>query len=357
MSGGMGMARAPAEGKGVISVAYHDDLKEVQGDARLASLLESPAQAAPFDRLAWWQRLQAECGLQPRLAVASDAGGSVVLPLQRTATGLQALANWYSFRVRPVVSPGADAPALLAALARDLAGQANRLTLAPVPDEGGEARQLAQAFRTAGWFVDVQPCDTNHVLDLAGRSFAEYLASRPGPLRTTLKRKARKVAVTLHREFDAEAWAAYEAIYAQSWKPSEGSPAFLRGFAEAEGTAGRLRLAIGHAAIDGTMRPVAAQFWTVEGGTAWIHKLAHVEAAGPLSPGTTLSAALFEEVIDRDRVAMVDFGTGDDPYKRDWMEFQRPRYRLTMLRPATPRNWPQIARLVLRRLAGASRHG
>ena len=341
----------------MISVAYHDDLKEVQGDAHLASLLDSPAQAAPFDRLAWWQGLVAECGLQPLLAIAGDAGGSVVLPLQRSSAGLQALANWYSFRVRPVVSPGADARALLTRLADDLAGQGSRLTLAPVPDEHGEAQLLVDAFRAAGWFVDMTACDTNHVLDLAGRSFAEYLASRPGPLRTTLKRKAKKVAVTLHRDFDAEVWAAYEAIYAQSWKPSEGSPAFLRRFAEAEGAAGRLRLAIGRADIDGTIRPVAAQFWTVEGGTAWIHKLAHVEAAKPLSPGTTLSAALFEEVIDRDRVTRVDFGSGDDPYKRDWMEFQRPRYRLTMLRPAAPRNWPQIAQLVLRRLAGASHHG
>jgi CelD/BcsL family acetyltransferase involved in cellulose biosynthesis len=65
---------------------------------------------------------------------------------------------------------------------------------------------------------------------------------------------------------------------------------------------------------------VAAQFWTVDGGTAWIHKLAHLDSAKPLSAGTTLSAALFAHVIDRDRVTWVDFGTGDDPYKRDWME-------------------------------------
>ena len=28
-----------------------------------------------------------------------------------------------------------------------------------------------------------------------------------------------------------------------------------------------------------------------------------------------------------DRVEMVDFGTGTDAYKRDWMEANRPRYR------------------------------
>ena len=341
----------------MISVAYHDDLKEVQGDAPLASLLDSPAQATPFDRLAWWQGLEAECGLAPMLAVASEGGDAAVLPLQHTGDGLAALANWYSFTFRAVVSPGADARALLTRLAQDLARQTSHVTLSPVPDEHGETALLAASFRDAGWLVDVSACDTNHVLEVAGRSYAEYLAGRPGQLRTTLKRKAKKVAVTLSSAFDAEAWAAYEEIYAQSWKPSEGSPAFLRRFAEAEGAAGRLRLAVGRAEIDGTVRPVAAQFWTVEGGTAYIHKLAHIEAAKPLSPGTALSAALFEEVIDRDKVTLVDFGTGDDPYKRDWMELQRPRYRLAMVRPGDPRQWPRIARMALTRLAGGRRHG
>jgi CelD/BcsL family acetyltransferase involved in cellulose biosynthesis len=56
-------------------------------------------------------------------------------------------------------------------------------------------------------------------------------------------------------------------------------------------------------------------------------------------------------VIDRDRVEMVDFGTGDDPYKRDWMEQVRTRYRLELLRPGQARNWALIARAGLRRLA------
>ena len=162
-----------------------------------------------------------------------------------------------------------------------------------------------------------------------------------------MKRKAKKVEVALHTQFDDAAWAQYEEIYGQSWKPSEGSPAFLRRFAEEEGAAGRLRLAV--ATAEG--RPVAAQLWTVEGGTAFIHKLAYVEDAKPLSPGTTLSAALSRQVIEQDHVTLIDFGTGDDPYKRDWMDSQRPRYRLTMLRPGDPRQWPKIAKNLLRRLA------
>jgi hypothetical protein len=314
----------------------------------MAALLSAPHARAPFDRLEWWRMLQKHCGHFPLIAVARQGQNRAVLPLLRKARDIVALANWYSFRVAPLVTPRADAPALLAALAADLAGEAPRITLSPLPNENGETDLLAQAFRNAGWTVFRHQCDVNHVLPMNGRSFAGYMAERPGPLRTTLKRKGGKVTISLERQFNPESWAAYEEVYAQSWKPEEGSPALLRAFAEAEGAAGRLRLGLAFA--DG--EPVAAQFWTVEHGTAFIHKLAHTEASKPLSPGTTLSAALFEEVIDRDKVDLVDFGTGNDPYKRDWMETVRPRYQLEMYRPAWAGNWPRIVRAALRQAVG-----
>lgn len=331
-----------------MTVEYHDDLNEVQGDPNLACLLAAPAAATPFDRLEWWRGLAEECGVKPLLAVAREGKHAAILPLRQEDGMLLELGNWYSFSNAPIVSPGADRAALLSTLAKDVGGRADRIVLSKLSEE--DAGHLAEAFRGAGWFVTMTPCDVNHVLRLAGRSYAEYLAGRPGQVRTTLKRKANKVEVRLLQHFDDPAWDAYEAIYAQSWKPSEGSPAFLRRFAREEGTAGRLRFAL--ALVDG--KPVAAQFWTVEAGTAFIHKLAHLEEAKSLSPGTTLSAALFEQVIDRDKVDMVDFGTGDDGYKRDWMEDVRTRYRLEMLRPLHPRNWPLIAKASLRRLAVAA---
>lgn len=337
----------------MIAIEYHADLKEVQSDPALAALLSPAVQHAPFDRLAWWQGLADHCGLEPLLAVARDGDAAAVLPLQRAAGGLSGLANWYSFRLRPVSSPGSDAGALLTALARDLARRAPRMTLAGLPAEDGSADLTEAAFRKAGWIALREACDTNHVLHVAGRSYADYLASRPGPLRTTLKRKSGKVDTRIFNTFDAEAWNDYEDIYQESWKPSEGSPDFLRAFARAEGEAGRLRLGVAYAGG----RAIAAQMWTVEGGTAFIHKLAHREDAKPLSPGTVLSAALFAQVIDADGVDLVDFGTGNDGYKRDWMETVRPRYRLELVRPEAPRNWPFLARQALKRLAGRGKHG
>ena len=105
---------------------------------------------------------------------------------------------------------------------------------------------------------------------------------------------------------------------------------------------------LGVAEIDG--QAVAAQFWTVEGGQAFIHKLAHDEAARKHSPGTLLSAMMFAHVIDIDRVSLIDFGTGDDPYKRDWMESARTRYKLEYYRPEAVRSWGNLAKLAARQI-------
>ena len=342
----------------VIALTYHDDLKEVQGDRQLRALIDGQA-ATPFDRTDWWSGLAQDCGLAPLLAVARQGDQALVLPLARgSGRGhLGALANWYTFRVAPVATPGADRQALLSALARGLARRAGRIELAPLPDENGEASAIASAFRAAGWWVRRQECDTNHVLNLNGRDYAAYLAGRPGPLRTTLKRKGKKALCTVHTHWSDAAWADYEAVYAASWKTAEGSPAFLARFARQEAAAGRLRLGIARAADNPQGPAIAAQLWTIEGGTAFIHKLAYDEAAKPLSPGTSLSAALFAHVIDVDHVASVDFGTGDDPYKRDWMEEQRPRYRLDMIRLDRPGQWPRLMGLAMRALARRLRDG
>ncbi len=317
-----------------IAVSYHDTVTKLQGLDLSAS--------SPFDRLEWYALLE-----QPLFALAERSDDRVVVPLHRHATGLSSLTNWFSFTWRPI----GKSQELIRELARDLRSRTHRVTLSPLPDEDGTAEQLEKTFRDAGWLVLRDQCDENHVLPVAGRTFAEYWAGRPGKMRTTLKRKAKKVDVDILTHFDETAWAAYKAIYSESWKPEEERADILEAFAAAEGAAGRIRLGIARA--DGV--PVAAQFWTVENGTAYIHKLAHIEAATALSAGTTLSAALFEYVIDTDGVELVDFGTGSDAYKRDWMEQVRPRFRLTCLDWRQPRAWPAIAKAFVRHLAPHNR--
>src|SRR3546814_20818181 len=94
---------------------------------------------------------------------------------------------------------------------------------------------------------------------------------------------------------------------------------------------------MGIARIEGV--PVAAQYWTVEDGTAFIHKLAHVEDSLKASPGTLLSAVLFRHVIEVDGVRRVDFGTGHDGYKRDWMNRHEPLWPIEAFNPAAIAPW------------------
>ncbi|MBA4045465.1 MAG: GNAT family N-acetyltransferase, partial [Erythrobacter sp.] len=266
----------------------------------------SACAAAPFDRPDWFAAV-AQTGIPPLIVSATDGEHTAALALTEAGGRISPLRNWYAFTWRALASVGAADDALLTDIARSLKTRGYRVTLEPVPDEDDSTERLATAFRRAGWQVAVEECDTNHFLPVAGRSFTEYWDSRPGALRTTLKRKAKKVETQVLTHFDPAVWAEYETIYAASWKPAEDQPAMLRAFAEAEGAAGRLRLGVARA--DGLV--VAAQCWTVENSIAYIHKLAHLESHKHLSAGTTLSAALFRHVIDQDRVTLVDFGTGD----------------------------------------------
>ena len=326
---------------------YHKEVTNVQAAQSLAC---GPAPQSPFDRPEWFALL-AETRPSAVFRRAEAGNKRASMALNRTNGGFEALRNWYAFTWRPDVGAGSESDALLIQLARDLKREAPRVTLAPLPDEDGSASRLARAFRAAGWEVALEQCDENHVLRVDGRSFAEYWATRPGKMRTTYKRKAKKVDVEILEHFDASIWQEYEKIYAESWKPSEDEPDILRRFAEAEGTAGRIRLGIARA--DGVS--VAAQFWTVDNSVAYIHKLAHLESAKPISPGTTLTAELFRYVIDSDQVSLVDFGTGSDAYKADWMEEVRPRYRLDALDPAQPAAWMPLAKRQIRSILASVR--
>lgn len=330
---------------------YHDNFLTAQVSARGA--LDRDTQKSLFDRLDWLDALHrmALRERKPLLLRAHDDENDLWLPLIQANGGhYNALANWYNFTWRPIFGGNYDEVtrlALLRQVAKLSAGHARRLTLSPIPDEDGSASLLATAYEQSGWIVVKTQCDENHYLPVKGRSFDEYWRARPGQLRSTVKRKGKKgvVSIRIESEFSPQSWADYESIYAKSWKPSEGNPDFLRELAQQEGNAACLRLGIAY--IDG--KPAAAQFWTVENGIALIHKLAHDEQFLSASPGTLLSAALFQHVIDIDHVDEIDFGTGSDPYKREWMEEMRPRYRLEMFWPNHMLNWPHIIRHKLRK--------
>ncbi|WP_232476072.1 GNAT family N-acetyltransferase [Flavisphingomonas formosensis] len=313
---------------GAIDVRMFDDLDAVARDAEGA--LDRMARPSLYDRIDWLRLTRAHVLPEavPLIARAALGAGRCWLFLRAARGGrAEAYASWYTLRFAPVFAgPEALHAPLLGALARALRGRFSGIDLAPMA--AASADLLIPAFAQQGWWAARSEATANWVAHTAGKDFAAYWAERPSRLRNTLRRKLRDsdLAIAIHERFDDAEWDAYEAVYRASWKPAEGSPDFLRALARAEGAAGTLRLGIARRA--GV--PVAAQFWTVEQGVATIHKLAHIETEKAGSPGTLLSEALFRHVLDRDQPRLVDFGTGDDGYKADWMDERRVLERVAL---------------------------
>ncbi len=275
-------------------------------------------------------------------ASAKTGAASATLPLVDQGDRLAGLSNYYSFSYGPMFDNADDTGqriALVARIAAELRQSRHRISLFPLIDDGDDMPELMRrAFAKAGWIALLTDQNGNHVLDVAGRSFSAYWAQRPGALRSSVKRKARAERYWFEtvRHVDERIWREYLAVYGSSWKNAEPYPAMIR--AIAEDAAGRDCLRLGFARTQEGI-PAAAQLWTMEGDTACIHKIAHDSAEDAHSPGTLLSHHMFEHMIDREQVARIDYGTGGNSYKRDWMERERPMMRLDCFDPRKAALW------------------
>ena len=303
-------------------VELFHDLDAVERDA--GGALARERQAWMFDRIDWFRLVHNFTPPKGRLLALRARNGEASAWLFLSVDGGRAtpLSNWYCLRFGPVIE-GKASDAALDSLADGLRrGGVKSLSLSPL----GQNDPLPAALKRQGWITRHGPANVNWRIRTAGQNFEQYWAARPSQLRNTAKRRAKTAGLEtrIHDRFDAAAWADYETVYDNSWKPAEGSPALMRKLAEAEGAAGTLRLGLAYR--DGA--PVAAQLWTVEHGVATIHKLAYRHDAKHYSPGTVLSVEMFRRAIDEDKVGTIDFGIGDDPYKADWMDEPAPLYGL-----------------------------
>jgi CelD/BcsL family acetyltransferase involved in cellulose biosynthesis len=246
---------------------------------------------------------------------------------------IEGLANYYSSYYAPVLDPAdGEVAAVCRALANAL-GQARRtwdvIDLKPLDPESKTFVTLVEALRTIG-AVQTYFCFGNWYLRVAGRSFDQYRSSLPSLLRETIRRKGKKLEsshggrVEIITGFDGldAAIQAYQQVYQESWKQPEPYPDFIPGLIKTWAELGYLRLGI----VRIGAQPVAAQLWAVRGRAAYIFKLAYDERFAKLSAGTVLTSRLLQHVIDVDRVEEVDYLTGDDAYKKDWMSHRRDRW-------------------------------
>ncbi len=246
---------------------------------------------------------------------------------------LRALGNCYTSLCGPIVG---EQDVALGPLAEEIARQGwNRVDLHPL--EFDSAQKITDAFHSSGLFAYRYFCFGNWYLEVKGRSYREYFETLPSALKNTLARKRKqgskrfRIDIITGNERLEAALDAYHRVYNVSWKVPEPHPEFIRGLAAACAGAGWLRLGILY--VD--EEPASAQIWIVNSGIASIYKLAYDKRFARLSVGSLLTARLMEHVIDHDRVREVDYLTGDDPYKKDWMSHRRGRWGVIALNPRT----------------------
>jgi CelD/BcsL family acetyltransferase involved in cellulose biosynthesis len=283
-----------------------------------------------------------------------------LLPLLHRAQGsgfwrtrkLSALASYYTSLFGPIAS-GAISAQLTGALAQALAGASpswDEIELRPLDLRSPEFGAMVEGMRNTGFVVQTFFCFGNWYLDVNGRNFEQYLSSLPPKLRNTLERKRKKLERSGRARIEIvqgganleAAIAAYSSVYRASWKKPEPYPEFVPQLMRACAASGSLRLGLVY--VDG--EPAAAQFWVTHNGTALIYKLAYDERFADLSAGTILTATLMQHAIDVDKVSEVDYLTGDDSYKKDWMSHRRERWGILAMNPHTVRGMLAIARHV-----------
>lgn len=183
--------------------------------------------------------------------------------------------------------------------------------------------------------------------------FAGYIAKRPALLRQTLKRKQKKIAAlggeTRLYQTVAELQqqlAQFHQVYQRSWKQPEYSSRFIDEVCVAAASRGDVRLGL----LTLQQQVIAAQIWFVRGGVASIFKLAYNAEFAHLSPGTVLTAAMFQQVIDTDAVSCVDYGMGAEAYKADWMAGKRRRIGILLFNLRSVSGWLSWCRHALPRL-------
>lgn len=307
-----------------------------------------------FTSLEWFQLLVRFATPDPAsvtLPTLIGPGPSFVcLPMISTPDGLASLSNFYSGLFGPIESGVDEASFRQQAIAelcrrlRDWHPRPARINISPLDTDSPFFAHLRDGLLAAGYVTDSYFCFGNWYLPCNGLGFSTYFEQRPSRVRNTVKRARNKLdraggwqtrvisssGTALDQAIDD-----FERIYRLSWKPEEAYPQFIRELCKLAAAQGWLRLGV--LSLNGTA--IASQIWLVENQKAMIFKLSYDPDTASLSPGSVLTATLMEYVLDQDRVTEIDYLSGDDAYKQEWMTHRRERHGIVAFDTRTMRGF------------------
>lgn len=284
----------------------------------------------------WFKATEAAAlpnGAEPQfLAVSDEAGPLALLPmLAGPERAWGSLTTPYTCLYQPLLRPGSST---LAQTIGEIGRYCRRWPITrfeALDPEWPGLNLLRRSLNAAGLISRTFAHFGNWHEPITTGSWDAYLSARPGALRETIRRRTRAAEragtqIEIHSDSSAlpAALDAYEAVYRRSWKSPEPFPAFNGALVRALADSGTLRIGV----MWSGETPIAAQYWSVVDDTATVLKLAHDENYKPLSPGTVLTAATINRLIEVDGVKELDFGRGDDGYKQGWAGQRRLRIGL-----------------------------
>ena len=336
----------------------------------------------PKDSVRLWQRNSAESFFFSRgwfeslLAAGLDAGDVIAVGALQSDDGrilallparfterrprllrnrtLRSLAGIYACLFRPILAPDANVIVEARSLGMQLGSAltpSDVIELEALDGEWNGLPAFESGLREAGFTSVRYDHFGNWSEEIAGRSFEQYMAARGGALREIVRRRRRalekrgaryELVSTIDRL--SHGIVAYDAVYSRSWKQAEPYPRFHEHLMRTATRDGVLRLGLCY--ID--ERPIAAQIWIVWRRHATVLKLAHDQEFDRYSPGSVLLARMIRHVLENDEATEIDFGRGDDAYKRQWASRRRQRIGLLA---ANPRSAAGLA-VLLRHAAG-----
>lgn len=226
------------------------------------------------------------------------------------------------------------------------------LQLEPVAEDDRNTLALQQAMQSAGYASHRHFRFYNWFHRTRGESFEVYLQQRPARVRNTIARKRRQLerdhgyTIRMFRGTEVpQGLSDYHRAYSASWKAHEQYRDLLDALAVNLAVPDWTRLAVLYIGN----KPAAAQLWFVAQRKASIFRLAYDDDWKRYSPGSILTAYLMQYVIDSDRVEEIDFLSGNEPYKQDWMSERRERWGLMFDKPRKQRSRLEALIAVLKR--------
>lgn len=206
---------------------------------------------------------------------------------------------------------------IVEALVRD-ARSISTITLDCIRRDSPTFALLSKHLRANGFIVEEYFHFGNWYDVFMNTDFENYRQSLKSGIRRLMNRvshskKTHFRLVETAEELDS-AIARYEALSLLRWSTPEPYEQFIRGLVYKAFEEKFLRFGL----LEVKGEVVAAQIWLISNKNATIFKVAH-DPAIKNSIGSTLTLCLVKHVLEIDGVTEIDFGRGDDDYKKSWL--------------------------------------